>query len=100
VPVAADFDALDLAEASRLDDFVAGLDEVGRAAPLGVDLDDAVVLAGRGDHGLAFDDIDGRRFLAVDIHARLHGLDRWRACQWSGVETIITSTSFSAIILR
>ena len=40
VVVAIDFDQADLAELAFADDAVAGLDQVGRAAALGADLDD------------------------------------------------------------
>ena len=54
----------------RLIDLVARLDQVRRAAALRADLHHAVVLARRGQHRLAFDDIDADRLLHIDIDAR------------------------------
>ena len=75
VVVAVDFDVADLAELARLDDVVAGVDEMRRAAPLRADLDDALVLARGGDHRLTFDDVDTDRFLHVDVGAGFNGGD-------------------------
>ena len=58
-----------------LDDAVAGLDQVRRAAPLRADLHDALVLARRRDHRLALDDIDADRLLHLDVGAGLDGGD-------------------------
>ena len=68
--VAADLDEADLAELAFLDDAVARLDEVRRAAALRADLHDALVLARRGEHRLALDDVDADRLLDIDIDAR------------------------------
>ena len=75
VVVAVDLDQPDLAELALLDDAVAGLDEVRRAAPLRADLHDALVLAGGGHHRLAFDNVDADRLLHPDIGAGLDGRD-------------------------
>ena len=48
---------------------------MGRATPLGIDLDHAPVLAGRGHHGLAFHDIVTRRLLHPDVAPGLDGGD-------------------------
>ena len=54
---------------------VAGLDEVRRAAALRADLHDPLVLAGRGQHGLALDHVHADRLLHVDVGAGLDGRD-------------------------
>ena len=71
--IAVNLHQADLAQLAFLDDGVPGFDEMRCAAALGADLDDALVFAGRGEHGLAFDDIHADRFLHIDIGA---GLDR------------------------
>ena len=73
--VTVDLHESDLAELAFLDDPVAGLDEVRRAAPLGADLDDPLVLAGGGDHGLTLDHVDADRLLHIDVGAGLDGGD-------------------------
>ena len=75
VIVAINLDQADLAELSFADDPVAGLDQVRRAAALGADLHDPLVLAGRGQHGLALGHVDADRLLDVDVGARLDGRD-------------------------
>ena len=75
VVVAADLHVPDLAEQPGLDDLVARLDEMRRAAALRADLHHAIVFARRGEHRLAFRDIDADRLLAIDIRAGLHRLD-------------------------
>ncbi len=86
--VAVNLDQADLAELALLDDLVAGVDQVRRAAPLGADLDDALVLPGGGDHRLALDDIDANRFLHVHVNARLDGGDHGQGVPvvWRGDE--------------
>src|SRR4030095_10366376 len=54
---------------------VASLDEMWCAAALRADLHDALVLARRGEHRLAFDDIDADRLLAVNNRTRFAGSD-------------------------
>ena len=44
-----------------------------RAAALGADLHDAYAFAGRGEHDLAFNDIDTDRLLDINIGAGLDG---------------------------
>ncbi len=75
VVVAADFDQADLAKHAFLEDGVAGLDEVRRAAPLGADLHNAFVLPGSRHHGLPLGDVHADRFLHVDVGAGLDGRD-------------------------
>ena len=58
-----------------LDDAVAGLDQVRRAAALRADLHDALVLARGGEHGLALDHVHADRLLHVDVGAGLDGRD-------------------------
>jgi len=50
VPVAADLNVADLSQPAFLDDRVAGLDQMRGAAPLGADLDHALVLSRGGQH--------------------------------------------------
>ena len=71
VVVAADFGVPDLAEHAVLHDALLGLDQVRGRAPLQTDLHHAVVLARRREHGLAFQDVDADRLLAVDVGTRL-----------------------------
>ena len=66
-------DERDLAELPFLDDPVASLDEMGRAPALGSHLHDPPVLAGRGEHGLAFHHVHADRLLHVDIGTGLDG---------------------------
>ncbi len=47
----------------------------GRAAALGAHLHDPLVLAGRGQHGLALGHVDADRLLDINIGARLDGRD-------------------------
>ena len=75
VVVAVDLDEADLAELAFLDDPVAGLDEVRRAAALRADLHDAAVLAGGGEHRLALDHVHADRLLHVDVGPGLDGGD-------------------------
>ena len=75
VVVAVDLDQPDLAELPLADDPVAGLDQVRRAAALGADLHDPLVLAGGGEHGLALDHVDADRLLDVDVGPGLDGGD-------------------------
>ncbi len=75
VIVAVHLDQADLAELPLADDPVAGLDQVRRAAALRADLHDPLVLAGRGQHGLALGHVDADRLLHVDVGARLDGRD-------------------------
>jgi hypothetical protein len=75
MPVAVDVDGGDFAEQARFDDVVAGVDEVGGAAALGVHLNDAVEAPGGGEHGLAFDDVDADWFFDVNVGAGFHGGD-------------------------
>ena len=65
----------DVAEQPLLDDAPPGLFQMGRGPALQADLDDAVVLACRGQHGLAFQDVDADRLLAVDVDAGPAGGD-------------------------
>src|SRR5690349_19519398 len=58
VPVTTDLDVGDLAELAFFDDAVASLNQVWSAPALGANLDDAVVLPRRGEHGLALRNID------------------------------------------
>ena len=69
--VAVDLDQPDLAELAFADDAIAGGDQVRRAAALHADLDDALVLARRRQHRLAFADVDADRLLDVDVAAGL-----------------------------
>ena len=62
-------------ELALADDAVARVDQVRRAAPLRADLHDALVLARRGEHRLAFDDVDADRLLDVDVGPGLDGRD-------------------------
>ena len=73
--IAVNFDEPDLAELTLADDSVAGFDQVRRAAALGADLHDALMLTGSGQHGLAFGHIDADRLLHIDIGASLDGRD-------------------------
>ena len=73
--VAVDLDQADLAELAFADDPVAGLDQVRRAAALGADLHDPLVLARGGEHRLALDHVDADRLLHVDVGAGLDGGD-------------------------
>ena len=75
VVVAVDLDQADLAELALADDPVAGLDQVRRAAALRADLHDPLVLARRGEHGLALDHVDADRLLHVDVGPGLDGGD-------------------------
>ncbi len=75
VIVTADLDVGDLAQLAFFDDPVLGLDQVGRAPPLHVDLHDALVLAGRRDHRPGLDHVDADRFLDVHIRPGLAGGD-------------------------
>src|SRR5690606_22317232 len=61
--------------AAAAQEFVAGFEVERIAAALGVDLHDAVIFAGGGDHGRAFDDVDAERFFQVEIGAGFHGGD-------------------------
>ena len=58
---------------------VARFEQVRRAAALQADLHGAVVLAGGGDHRLAFDDVVADRLLHVHVGARLAGFDHRQA---------------------
>ena len=58
---------------------LAGLHQVGSAAPLGAQLHYALVFSRGGDHGLALDDVHADRLLHVDIGAGLDGGDH-RQC--------------------
>lgn len=75
VVIAIDFDVGDFTELAFLDEAVAGFDEMGCAAALSADLDDAFMFAGGGNHGLPFNDINADRFLDPDIEASLAGFD-------------------------
>ena len=59
------------AEQAGFDDLFLGFDEVRRAFALGADLDDALVPAGGGEHGMAFRHIDADRLLDVHVGAGL-----------------------------
>ena len=71
VVVAADFRMPDFAKHAVLHDALLGLDQVRSRASLQADLHHALVLARRGEHGLAFQDVNADRLLAVDIGTRL-----------------------------
>src|SRR5207302_8674681 len=75
VVVAADLDQPDLSQPALLENGVAGLDNVRRAAPLRADLYVAFVFASGGQHGLRLHDVDADGFLAVHIGARFDGGD-------------------------
>ena len=90
----------DLAELALLDDSVARLDQMRRAPALRADLHHALVLAGRGQHRLAFRNVHADRLLHVDIHARFTAAIIGSACQWSGVPIRQMSRSFSFSISR
>jgi len=69
VEVTAQIDVADFSEQPGFDDLLSGVDEVRRALALSADLDDALVVAGGGEHGLAFADVPANGFLAIDVGA-------------------------------
>ncbi len=73
VIVAADLDQGDGAELAFVDEPVACLDDVRRAAPLRADLHHALVAAGGGQHSLAFANIHADGLLHIDVCPRLDG---------------------------
>ena len=64
-----------LAEFAFLDDRVARLDQMRCAAALSADLDDALVLPRRRQHGLALGHIHADRFLHINIRPGFDGGD-------------------------
>ena len=72
VVVAVHLGHADLAEQAGLRDLLARFHQVRRAAPLRADLHDALVLACRVEHRLAFHHIDADRLLHVDVRAGFH----------------------------
>ncbi len=62
-------------ELALLQESVARLHQVRRAAPLRADLDDALMLARRSHHCLPFDDVDADRLLHVNVGAGLDSRD-------------------------
>jgi hypothetical protein len=73
VIVAADFDGADGAEPAGLQDRIAGLHQVRRAAPLRAHLDHSPVAARGRHHGPPLGHVDADRFLHPDVGAGLHG---------------------------
>ena len=65
----------DLAEQAGVDDLLLRVDQVRRALALRADLHHALVLAGRGEHRLAFEHVDADRLLQIDVGAGLDGGD-------------------------
>ena len=73
--VAVDFDEADRPQLHGLEDLIAGLGQMRRAAALGADLHDAVVLAGGGQNRLALDHIHADRLLQIEVRIRLNRRD-------------------------
>lgn len=73
--VAVRFDVGDLTERAAIEEALFGFNEMRRATALRADLHNPAILAGGGDHGLAFHDIDADRLLHVHVAAGLGGLD-------------------------
>ena len=76
--IAADLDEANFPELPLLHDGILGLDQVRRAAALRADLDDTLMFARRGEHGLSFHDVHANRLLDIDIRP---GFDRGHHCE-------------------
>ena len=68
----------DLTQLACLNNVVAGLNEVRRAAALGAHLHDSVVLPRRGKHSLPLNHVHANRLLHIDVRSGFDGGNHWQ----------------------